>query len=541
VAACATDHRRFPLRDPTWRDEDQRLQSKVPEEYFSPLVWDGAKYTIFHPITRFFAVDPGGEATNVNAVDEVPDSSWFINRLGRTEMTPEEIVRGPCEGPPLDSEGWTVIGAKLDGQTPGFRISARDGRQYLLKFDDDVQPERATAADVIGSKFFHAAGYNVPCNQIVSFGELALQVPPAAEHAKLPITPEKVHDILQFAPKGSDGQYRAMATEIVPGKIIGPWTYEDTRDDDINDVVPHQDRRELRAGYVLAAWLNHFDSRDGNTLASFEQTPDGRGFVKHYIIDWGDTLGSLWPWDDLSRRLGYSYYFDFAHIGRDIVTLGTVPRSWEKLTWGPAGVTIGYYGDDSQFEPDEWHDGYPNPAFMRMTERDAAWMTRIVARFTDADIDAIVAEGHLSNPIAVREVSRMLKSRRAKILQRWLTRLSPLTEPTVTTHESRTDLCLRDLAVVAKVASTDGRQYSARALDESGKARALPVHSDEASQVCMELPNADSASENHPFYLVIEAEATSPGQDRASPVRVYLYQLGMNSFRVVGLERPESR
>src|SRR6266849_2506399 len=101
LAACATGRQRFPLREPMWRDDDQRPQSKVPEEYFSPLVWEGVNNTIFQPITRFFAVDPGGEAINVNALDEVPDSSWFANRLGRTEMTPEEIARGPCEGPPL--------------------------------------------------------------------------------------------------------------------------------------------------------------------------------------------------------------------------------------------------------------------------------------------------------------------------------------------------------------------------------------------------------------------------------------------------------
>ena len=539
LAACATDRRRFPLRDPMWRDDDERPQSKVPEEYFSPLVWEGVDNTIFQPITRFFAVDPGGEAINVNAMDEVPDSSWFANRLGRKEMTPEEIARGPCEGPPLDPlEGWTVIGAKLDGQTPGFRIQARDGRRYLLKFDDNVQPERATAADVIGSKIFHAAGYHVPCNQVVSFAEPALQVPPAAAHAKLPITPDEVHRILQFAPQRSDGQYRAIATELVPGKIIGPWRYDGTRCDDMNDVVPHQDRRELRANYVLSAWLNHFDSRDGNTLATFIQTPDGRGYVKHYIIDWGDTLGSLWPWDAISRRLGYSYYFDFAHVGRDFVTLGTVRRPWEKLHFGPAGVTLGYFDDDSQFEPDEWHDGFPNPAFKRMTERDAAWMTRIMARFTDAHIDAIIAEGHFSNPTVTAEASRILKSRRDKILQRCLSRLSPLSDPRLAAGEGGTDLCLRDIALLAKVASREGRQYSAQALGDS-VSRPGPVRFSQQDEVCLELPKSAGAAESHPSYLVIEVEASSPGQPRASPVRVYLYQLGINSFRIVGLERPE--
>lgn len=34
-------------------------------------------------------------ALNVNTIDEVPDSSWFTNRIGRGAMSREEIVRGP--------------------------------------------------------------------------------------------------------------------------------------------------------------------------------------------------------------------------------------------------------------------------------------------------------------------------------------------------------------------------------------------------------------------------------------------------------------
>ncbi len=44
-------------------------------------------------------VQPGEQrdvrALNVNTVDEVPDSSWFTNRIGRRELSLDEIVRGP--------------------------------------------------------------------------------------------------------------------------------------------------------------------------------------------------------------------------------------------------------------------------------------------------------------------------------------------------------------------------------------------------------------------------------------------------------------
>ena len=34
-------------------------------------------------------------ALNVNTIDEVPDSSWFTNRIGHRAMSIAEIVRGP--------------------------------------------------------------------------------------------------------------------------------------------------------------------------------------------------------------------------------------------------------------------------------------------------------------------------------------------------------------------------------------------------------------------------------------------------------------
>ena len=43
--------------------------------------------------------DPGERhdlrAQNVNTIDEVPDSSWFVNRIGRGALSTAELVRGP--------------------------------------------------------------------------------------------------------------------------------------------------------------------------------------------------------------------------------------------------------------------------------------------------------------------------------------------------------------------------------------------------------------------------------------------------------------
>src|SRR5918995_3611761 len=39
------------------------------------------------------------KAQNINTIDEVPDSSWFTNRIYARSLTADEITRGPNEGP----------------------------------------------------------------------------------------------------------------------------------------------------------------------------------------------------------------------------------------------------------------------------------------------------------------------------------------------------------------------------------------------------------------------------------------------------------
>ena len=68
----------------------------------------------------------------------------------------------------------------------------------------------------------------------------------------------------------------------------GPHKYHGTRTDDANDVVPHEDRRELRGLRVFSAWLNHDDSRSVNSLDMYVPP----GYVKHHLIDFSSTLGS---------------------------------------------------------------------------------------------------------------------------------------------------------------------------------------------------------------------------------------------------------
>ncbi len=556
-AGCGgSELRPFPLKEPMWQDPDQTPFTPPPEEYYSPFVWDFLDQSLARPTTRLLSVDYGAESVNVNAWDEVPDSSWFVNRMSRAPMSPEEVAEGPCEGPPPETEGpWTIVGGKPDGENPGFQAKMADGRRYLVKFDGNVQEFRATSGDAVVSRIYHAAGYWAPCNNVVYFDRGILRIAEDADKElptgrKVPFDAKDLEEVLSKATRMPDGRYRAMASLFLPGKPLGPWTYQGVRKDDPNDVVPHENRRELRGAYLFAAWVNHFDSREQNTLSMFieeplpEDAPEDAavaGHVRHNFVDFGDSFGSLWAWDRLSRRHGHSYIFDPLDILTDVVTLGFAVRPWDQAEFGPSGEIWGYF-DVETFDPEDWKNEYPNPAFSRISERDGAWAARILAEFTDAHVEALVAQARLPEGVLPDELKRILIGRRDKLLRRWLSVVSPLARPTLgPSPEGAPMLCLRDLAVFGRVVDPTQRVYQAHAWAGRGLAPQgrLPVARRLGEEVCLLLPQVAGASEQRPAYHVIDVFAGQSGKARGNPLRVHAYQTDATTYHVVGLERPE--
>lgn len=543
LAGCSSGLRKFPNRPAMWVDQDKRPFTAEPEEYFSSFLWDGADNMVFRPFAKFWKVDPGGEAINVNAMDEVADSAWFTNRIGRHGMTLEQVATGPCDGPALDVNGpWTVVGAKPNGANPGFPIKDALGRRFMVKFDGIVQGPRATAADTIGSKIYHAAGYSAPCNQIVLFDRSILTISPKAtaknaSGEKVPVTEEDLDTVFSKSVRLPDGRYRASASLFLKGKPLGPFRYEETRDDDPNDVVAHEDRRDLRGSKVLAAWVNHFDSREQNSLDMWIETSKGAGYIQHSLIDWGDCFGSIWEPPMMGRRIGYSNYMAPDHIAADWLTLGLVKRPWDDNRFGASKNVFGYFKVEG-FEPADYRPGYPNPAMSRMTERDGAWMARIIARITPAHVRVLVDKGKIQSPFLKSELLRILLGRRKKILARYLSRVSPLTDPKImVTGGGQAELCMEDLAVTAGVIDARFRRHSARAW-VGDELNPVPVANVRApGPVCVQLPAAAGASEAAPQYVIVDVTAAT-GSESNVPARVHMYHLGGTDYRVVGLQRP---
>lgn len=364
----------------------------------------------------------------VNTLGEVPDSEWYTNRHYRHPISLEELQRGAGdENAPETNDFLTVVDAKTQGITPGFTVQDKEGRRYLVKFDPKTNPEMVTAADIISSKFLYALGYNVPEYYLITFSRKQILVDPDAfikdaQGRKRSMTERDVTDLLLDVPRNSDGTYRAIASRYLDGKDIGEFRFFGTRSDDPNDTVPHEHRRDLRGYRVFCAWLNHDDSRAVNTLDMLVEE-DGVRFNKHYLIDFGSTLGSATSRAN-SPRAGNEYLFSWKPPIAQLATLGLYVPRWARADF-PDLPSVGRF-EWEVFDPETWVPEYYNPAFANCLPEDAFWAARQVMAFTDEEIRAIVQTGKYSNPEAEDWIVTCLIRRRDKIGRTYFSKVLPL-------------------------------------------------------------------------------------------------------------------
>lgn len=361
------------------------------------------------------------EAANVDAADQVLlPSTWWQPRLGFRPVSPEEMLARPGPGTGPAPGKWTVVRAKSQGVSRGFRIMDARGVRFSIKFDPTPYPELTTSPDVVVSKLFWAAGYNVPDNSIAFFPreDLIIAADATRDSAgkKVKIDEAFMDRLLRGVAREPDGRYRVVASRMLEGTALGEWRYDGRRKDDREDLIPHELRREIRGLYAVSAWTNHTDCSARNTLDMYV-TDGGRSFVRHYLIDFSGCLGSA-SIAAQSPRDGNEYLVNFGSITKSLATLSLMPFKWEHAD-DPGLPSVGFI-DSEVFDPAAWRPYLPNPAFDERTERDIRWGVRIVAAFSDAHIQAAVDAGRYSDPRAAAYLVRILGERRDKIVRRWL-------------------------------------------------------------------------------------------------------------------------
>ena len=511
---------RFKNQDLIWRVNDRAPLDKQPKERAYNRTLYHADGFVFRRATRAMEMRPSIRAQDVNALDEVPDSTWFTNRIGARDISIDELRRGANLGPsPFDRRPWTITGAKIGGLSIGFTFEDTRGDKYILKFDSKKAPEMETAAHAIVHRILWAIGYNVPEDYIGYVGAEDLVIGAKAKN----ITPAQLARALERVYRRPDGRIRVLASRFLPGKPIGPYAREGTRADDRNDVIPHESRRSLRGQYPIFSWLGHTDVQEDNTLDVF--TDDK--FVVHYLIDFGKALGVMSYGLDWQTP-GYTYRLDLGLAFEHLLTLGLAKRPWDGLR-DPGLQGIGMY-DAAHYEPGSWR---PNSMYWPLEDKDrhdAFWGAKLLMRFTPDQLAAVVDEAQLSDPRAASYMLDTLIARQRMTAQYWFERVAPLDAFAIERDVGGARLCFTDLVFAYRLASpTTG--YVVDAFDADGKRTGV-------QRASSALPNGRICTSGIALagdYTILRVRVTRETKEMP-PVVVHVAR-DARGVRIIGLRR----
>jgi hypothetical protein len=524
VSAGSAQGPRFYPDDPISRaPESQDASKALPDERSQ-----------FYELTYNLFVASGHKASglrakNINTIDEVPDSSWFTNRVGSRTITTEEITRGPNVGAPPDPSKWVLIREKTSGAHPGFTAVDAKGETWFIEFDPPKFPEGATAAVSVATKIFWALGYNQVESFISTFDPRKTTIDPKAtvrrpNGKRTPFTQDDIDVILEKVHRNPDGTYRIIAGRLLPGKILGGYQYAGTRPDDPNDLVPHEHRRELRALRVFGAWTNLTDLKAANSIDTLV-TENGRTLVKHYLQDVGSTFGmcnAFHEWD-----LSYEYFYEGGPSRKRLFTLGFGLSPWQTVDYVEY-PSVGKF-EGKVFDPRKWRPQTPTIAYMELRDDDAFWAARKIAAFTDELIRTAVRTGQFSDPAAEKHLADVLIERREKIKSIYLTAVNPIVNPRLDAK----GLTFENAAVSGGVASGPVAYRASWMLFDNATGATKPLSETKSDTTTIAAPSGLPSSG---FVAVDIAADSATYPTWKQPVRAYFRQDG-GSWKLVGLDR----
>ena len=482
--------------------------------------------------------EPGDRAENVrarnlNTVDEVPDSSWFTNRIGVQPLTAADVARGnDTEGPAPGT--WVVVSAKSDGSTPGFVVEDSNQRRWFIKFDSPRHIGMATGAEVLVNKIMWALGYNTPEYYITHFRREDLVLAPDARieppgYNERQMKTRDIALLLDRVERESDGRFHVSASKALPGTPVGRFRFHGTRPDDPNDVVPHEHRRELRALKVFSAWVNHVEMRAGNTLDTLVPV-DGKMKVRHHLLDFGATLGSA----SLKARPyweGQAYMYEGGQVAKSALTLGLAVPAWRKLEFYESPAVGRLPALEEPFDPEAWRAGIPNPAFLRARPDDDFWAARRVAAFTDDMLRAVVKAGEYVDPRDEEFILATLKKRRDAIARTYLAAVNPVVTPALAADGT---LTFGNAAVDAGVAAAPAGYTVAWSAFDNVTGETKPLGTTDAAERRVHL------AVEMPAGAFVRVDISARGAAQASwaePVHAYFRKQVDGAWKLVGFER----
>lgn len=529
LVACSGSSRigavRFQNAPAVVKVDDRQNVPKPPamRDYLRTSYYVESFYELWR---RAIRLERPRRALGVNALDEVPDSTWFTNRA----LTPDEIRRGPLPDSPEGHFPWTVTKGKSGGLDPGFICKDARGEKFLLKFDEPKHPEVDTAADAIVSRLLWAVGYNTAADHVVYFhrSDLLIAADATTEETgrKRPIVAADIDKILATAGTSADGRIRGLTSMYIKGKPLGGAPRFGVRRDDPNDLIPHELRRDLRGQAAFFAWLSHVDFKEDNTLDSWQEDPSKKDvhYVVHYLIDFGWALGAAAA-DTENPAFDFRYELDLKETLRSLFTFGLRREPWEYRK-RPKLRGVGVYGV-SDYRPGVWKPTFPSMLSLVLADQfDKLWASKILIRLTREQIAAAVDAGRLTDPASTRYLVDTIVARQRITAAYWFRRAAPLDEFSIDGGK----LCFTDLALrhALEAAPTT---FKIGAFDRNGRHVATSsVPADARGLACLANAPLSTSPERYTVFRIESSRGTPP-------MLVHVASDAAGTPRIIGLYR----
>lgn len=501
LAACAPRPARFADAPPVLDVHDD-APIPMPRAFEPVPEWRMSEAYLRRPLVN--ALDPARvpEAADVNALDDVPRSSWLAAPGGAIEA---DAIDPPA--PPLHP-----VAAAATTRAGALRVVDARGRFYEVWRDPPDRPEMSTGAAAVASRLLRAIGYRVPGTWAIDLTRADFSTPEAADRAA-------VRALLAAGPPASDGRYRVGLVRWPIGVDLGPTHPFDRRVGDGNDRVPHLDRRTLRSLRAAFAWLS-VDRLGAGLLRDAYVGAPGSGHVAHWIVYLGGALGAdavvrtEKPREDDADLVGRNAWITLATLGVYAPKVQPTQTRWPAL--GEIGPALGAapFQTSPPFEP-----------FDRMRAGDAYWMAKRVAALPpDVFADALAA-GRYSDPEARARLAGILSARRNALLALAFSAVTPLDVEGV----AGDSVTLRDEAAARGFAIAATTRYEVTILDERGTAvNALRAAAPREPRFAVVLPRET------PAYAILRITAVRDGRAAPRPMEVHVVRRA-RGWAIVGV------
>ena len=483
--ACGYQPVRFADRPPVTRVADDKPIEKPSNSTFINELYKADVYVRRELVN---GLDPRRvpHALDVNAIDDVPESSWF--RRPRVQHAPLRDYR--LEGPPRLP--FRFRGDDARSGSPEA-VVAKDARGLLYELQPDLKdrPKMRTAAAAIASRLFRAIGY---------------------------LTPE-VHIITL------DTGERMAATRWPNGKDLGPTPIVTTRGDDPNDNIDHLDRRTLRALHVVCGWLGIKRLRP-RMLRDVYVGRSPKGHVEHQIVGLDGALGvddyiDAVKWANDPDRQDSNFFLRVFSMGLSPKAPSIMPQT----RWPSVGLIT------ERLLPAEHDTSPPFEPFDRMSAADVYWATKRIAAIPQSSIARAIMAARLE-PDAQNWLLQILHMRRAAVVAYGYDRVTPLEVVTIKPRgaERPAFVELADLAITAGVMKASKTSYQVRFLASDGDllgTSSLPARGEVLS---VHLPARLHALD----YVVVEVTGKRNTTTLPRACQIHLKPVG-DTFRLLGV------